>query len=146
MIRSLDGERLNYFVNHPSIRPHAGGDGQSFLDLAPFLDDRDNHFLEGDHGGLFFHWQAPDIYEVHIFVLPEGRGSWAYLLAKVGLEYMIRVGAVHLWARLPADARHLHVFTQQAQFRPRGEKTFDLGGGPTLYKLFDWRRECPQQQ
>ncbi len=142
-MRSFDGERLNFLVNHPEVRPSSGGDGKSWLDLAPYLEDHDNHFLDGDHGGLFFHWQAPDTYEVHIFVLPEGRGAWAYWLADMGLEYMMARGAMHLWARL--FDRHAKIFTRRL-FTYRGEKSFDLGGGPQTYSIFDWRRECPQQQ
>jgi hypothetical protein len=144
MIRSFDGERLNHLFNHPSIRPTSGGDGQSWIDASEAAADTFNHFIDGEHGGLFFHWQAPDTYETHIFVLPEGRGRWAYQLAEYGLEYMIAAGAIHLWARLPADNRQTQIFTLRAKFKPRGERVFDLGGGPTLYRLFDWRRECPQ--
>src|SRR3569833_43392 len=143
-VRSFNGVRLNYLVNHPSIRPFAGGDGKSWIELSSQAEDPSNHFLNGEHGGLFFHWQAPDTYEVHIFVLPEGRGTWAYRLAEYGLQYMISAGAIQLLARLPAEARHSEIFTLRAGFRPRGEKTFDLGGGPVRYRLYDWRKECPQ--
>src|SRR3569833_3285988 len=59
-VRSFNGVRLNYLVNHPSIRPFAGGDGKSWIELSSQDKDPNNHFLNGEHGGLFFHWQAPN--------------------------------------------------------------------------------------
>lgn len=138
-MRSFDGERLNFLVNHPAIRPTAGGDGQSYIDIGRFAEDPANHFLDEGRGGLFFHWCAPDTYEVHIFVLPEGRGKWAYRFADAGLAYMIGEEAIHLWARVPADSRQMDWFTRRL-FVLRGTRTFDLGAGPVLYSIFDWRR------
>jgi hypothetical protein len=139
--RSFDADRLNYLVNHPTIRPTSGGDGKSFIDLEPHLIEM-NHFLDGDHGGVFWHWSGPDAYEAHIFILPEGRGQWAHKFALEAIAYAEALGAIHLWARV--TDRHTQIFTRRVGFKPRGEKTFDLGFGPVPYKLFDWRRQCPQ--
>lgn len=142
--RSFDGASLNYFANHPDVRSHLGG-APGFLDLAPYVEPTENHFLEGEHGGLFFCWSGPDIYEVHIAILPEGRGKWAYDFARFGLAYMQEQGAVHLWARIRETDRHSHLYTLRAGFEYRGTKTFDIGAGPVSYKLFDWRRGCRYQ-
>lgn len=142
MIRSQDGKRLNYLVNHSTIRPTAGGDGKSYLDLAPFVDDEANVFLDGDFGGLFFHWSAPDTYEVHIFVLPEGRGQWAAEFAHWALVWMIGHGAFHLWARVPE--KHIELFIRKVGFVERGKREWDFGGGMTEYTIYDWRKPCPQ--
>jgi hypothetical protein len=142
LLRSFDAERLNYLVNHPEVRPTAGGDGQSYIDLSPFVPDEANHFLGGEHGGVFWHWTAPDTYEAHIFILPEGRGRWALDFAAEAIGYIQDQGAVHLWARV--SHRHTQLFTLRVGFKPRGERTFDFGTGPVLYKLYDWRSECPQ--
>lgn len=141
--RSYDGKRLNYLVNHETIRPDIGGDGKSFIDLAGQLQDW-NYFLKGDFGGFFCVWSAPGTFEIHTFILPEGRGEWAFEFAAEGREYMAREGATHLWTRVPEKARHTRLFTLRAGFKPCGAQVLDMGGGPVAYDLFDWRAECQQ--
>jgi len=140
--RSFDVDRLNYLVNHPTIRPTAGGDGESYLDFTPLMGP-ENHFLAGEHGGHFFHWSSPDTYEVHIFILPEGRGKWAAGFVQDGLQYARDIGVRQLWARV--STRLMRMFTIRAGFEYRGDRTFDFGSGPELYSLYDWRNPCPQQ-
>jgi hypothetical protein len=144
--RSFDGDRLNYLVNHPTIRPFVGGDPATTLDLAPIAADDKNYLLLSDHGGFLCTWSAPGTYEVHTFVLPEGRGRAAYQLAIEGREYMASIGASHLWTRVERGAENVRRFTLAAGFSPCGEQVLDLGAGPTTYDLFNWRHECQQQQ
>lgn len=143
--RTFDAVRINYLVNHPSVRPHIGGDVTQPLDLAGAVADRQNVFLNGEHGGFACCWSAPETYEVHTFVLPEGRGRWAYELARAGRDWMATFGALHLWTRVHPDAANVRRFTLRAGFMPAGHHTLDLGTGPVTYDLFDWRRGCPQQ-
>jgi len=143
-MRSEDGERLNWLANHPEIRPDIGGDGKSFLDLAQHLNEW-NWFVDGEHGGVFCQWTAPETYEIHTFFLPSGRGPWAFEFARKGREYMADNGATHLWTRVHKDARHTRLFTLKAGFKPCGSQILDLGGGPQQYDLFDWRTQCQQQ-
>lgn len=138
MMRSFNGERLNYLVNHPTIRPYVGGDGKSHLDLAKHLADH-NYFLEGDFGGFFCQWTAPDTYEIHTFILPEGRGEWAYEFAREGREYLANEGAIHLWTRVPVNDRHTRIFTLRAGFKPCGSQVLDIGHGLETYELYNWR-------
>lgn len=142
-MRSFDADRINFLVNHPTIRPHAGGDGVSYLDFGPLLTE-ENHFLSGEHGGVFFHWCAPDVYEVHIFILPEGRGRWAYDFAQAGLDYARSIGAIQLWARV--TTRQMRLFTLATGFVRRGERSFSCQGHIDSYSIFDWRSTCHQQQ
>lgn len=137
--RSFDGALLNELANHPDIRPDVGGDGESFLDLAPHVAEHRNYFLSGDHGGFFGHWTAPETFEIHTFIRPEGRGQWAFEFAREGREYMASQGAAHLWTRVAETARHTRLFTLKSGFKPCGSQILDLGGGPVLYHLFNWR-------
>jgi hypothetical protein len=143
--RETDPDLLNYLVNHPSIRPHVGGDPEAYLDLSHLLADDKNYFLAGEHGGFFATWTAPFCYEVHTFILPEGRGRAAYELAREGRDFMAREGANHLWTRVQRGAENVKRFTLAGGFKPCGEQVLDLGVGPTTYDLFHWRAECPQQ-
>lgn len=141
--RSFDAARLNEIVNHPSVRPGVGGDPETILDLSEVIADDKNHILLGEHGGFCCTWSAPGTYEVHTFILPEGRGRYAYQVAKFGMAYMIEQGADHLWTRVQHDARNVRRFTIAAGFVPCGRQDLDLGIGPVTYDLFQWRKECP---
>jgi hypothetical protein len=141
--RSFDADRLNDLVNHPAIRPYVGGDPEAYLDLSHLIADDKNIALLGDHGGFFATWTAPHTYEVHTFILPEGRGRAAYELAREGRDYMTSHGANHLWTRVQRGAENVKRFTLAAGFTPCGEQVLDLGAGPTTYDLFQWRAECP---
>jgi hypothetical protein len=139
--RSFDADRLNDLVNHPAIRPYVGGDPEAYLDLSHLIADDKNIALLGDHGGFFATWTAPHTYEVHTFILPEGRGRAAYELAREGRDYMTSHGANHLWTRVQRGAENVKRFTLAGGFKPCGEQVLDLGAGPTTYDLCHWRAE-----
>ncbi len=139
MIRSFDARRINNLVNHPTIRPYCGGNPNAWLNLTAAVIDLKNYFLLGQHGGFCFCWSAPNTYEIHAFVLPEGRGKWAYDFIAACIGNMVRHGANHLWARVAVDAVHVRRFTMKAGFKRCGEQTLDLGAGPVDYDLYDWR-------
>lgn len=138
--RSFDADRINALVNHPSIRPHIGGDGESVLDLSAAVANEDNVFLLGSHGGFAFTWSGPGVFEVHTFILPEGRGAEALELATLARDAMQDMfGATHLWTRVHPDAGNVRAFTLKAGFSPAGSHKLDLGAGPVTYELYDWR-------
>jgi hypothetical protein len=137
--RSFDTERANYLANHPAVRPFVGGDGQSELDLSTLVSDDNNYLLLGPHGGFLATWSAPGTYEIHTFILPEGRGLAAKQLAQEGRDYMAGIGATHLWTRVQRGMENVRLFTLAAGLRHCGEQVCDFGGGPTEYELFDWR-------
>jgi hypothetical protein len=138
--RTFDAARVNELVNHPTIRPHVGGDPETELDLTAAVVSRDNVFLLGDHGGFAFIWTAPGTYEVHTFILPEGRGQEALTLAMAARSAMADMwGADHLWTRVHPKAANVRAFTLKAGFKRAGRQTIDLGTGPVTYDLFNWR-------
>lgn len=138
--RTFDAERINYLINHPEIRPFVGGDISIPVDLTAVVQDDKNFMLTGEYGGFCYTWSAPETYEVHTFILPEGRGRKAYKLARASLEYMVEQGASHIWTRVQREAENVKHFTLAAGFVPCGEQVVDLGAGPTLYDLFSWRK------
>lgn len=143
--RTFDAARLNALANHPDIRPTCGGDGESFLDLTPFVNDRHNHAVIWDKGAFLFGWSAPATYEVHIMVLPEGRGRAAYAKAAAGIAYMLNLGMERLWARVAQDALGLRHYTRRAGFVRCGQHVLDIGAGPVTYDLYQWKKSCLQQ-
>ena len=135
--RHFDAARLNEIANHPDVRPTCGGDGKSEIDLRPFLADRNNHALLWEHGYFLFFWSAPHTYEVHMAVLPEGRGREAYRLWDDARDYIVQAGAERLWARIAHNFNSLHHYTAQAGF----ERCGTWGS----YDLYQWVQRCLQR-
>lgn len=132
--RTFDAGRLNAFANDPSVRPFVGG-GNGYIDLSDAVADRDNIFLAGEHGAFAFSWTAPGTYEVHTFILPEGRGEWAARFARQARDFMEDEGAIQLWTRVPVGAENIRKFTLKAEFERVGAQTV-LG---VDYDLYAWR-------
>ena len=145
LVRHFDAERLNEIANHPDVRPTCGGDGKSLLDFSEFVADPKNHAVAWDSGAFLFAWSAPQTYEVHIMVLPEGRGRAAYSKAAEGIAYLAALGAERLWARIAKDAGGLRHYTAQAGFVRCGSDVLDIGFGPVAYDLYQWKKPCLQQ-
>jgi len=136
--RSFDAARINELVNHPTVRPFIGP-GDQALDLTDNVTDFNNIFLLGPSGGFGYLWTAPQTYEIHTFILPEGRGRNAYGLAQESLAYMRSQGALHLWTRVLPEAVNVRRFTIAAGLKPAGQNTVQTTDGPITYDLFDWR-------
>jgi hypothetical protein len=133
--RTFDAERINTLANDPAVRPFVGGDGESRIDLTEAVANRDNVFLDGEHGAFALSWSAPGVYEVHTLILPEGRGQWAAEFASEMLAYMTREGATMLWTRVPKLMPHVGFFARRAGMREAGEQRF-MG---VDYLLMTWR-------
>lgn len=117
-----------------------GGDVSVFLDMAKPVGDDRNYFLVGEHGGFGLLWSAPGIYEIHTFILPEGRGKWAYLAAGEMLDYM--GFSEKLWTRVEPKDRNVRWFTMKFGFTRVGGYIEDFGGGPVEYDFFEKVMEC----
>lgn len=138
--RIFDAGPLNEFANHPAIRASCGGDGKSRLDFSDFVANEKNHAVAWDSGIFLFLWSAPQTYEVHVMVRPEGRGRAAYRMARAGISYIVAEGAERLWARVGNDA--LRHYTAQAGFVRCGVDSVDLGFGPVIYDVYQWKKPC----
>ena len=136
--RTFDADRVNEIVNAPTIRPYIGGDPEAWIDLSAAVADDQNFFLMGDQGGFSCVWTAPETFEVHTFILPDGRGQWAIDAVKNALGIMKEHAAV-LWTRVHPDARHTRIFTLKAGFKPCGRHRADFGAGTVEFDLFNWR-------
>ena len=128
--RHFDAERLNEIANDPDVRPTCGGDGKSYLNFDAFVSDPKNHALVWDQGALLFYWTAPETYELHVMVLPEGRGKDAYRMVQEGIDCLIASGALHLWARVAHNFNALRHLAAHTGFIKCGTDTLDIGFGP----------------
>jgi len=130
-MRTFDADRVNYLVNHPAIRPTCGGDITQPLDCTEIVSDHQNVFVGGEHGGFSFIWTAPRVFEVHAYLLPEGRGKWGFEFGMNARNYMAE-HADMLWARVDNPA--LRYFTMKAGFTPCGQNLI----GAKTYNLYKW--------
>lgn len=138
--RTTDAAKVNAVVNFPAIRPFIGNVSAGDLDLAPLLDCARNVCLFGEHGGFLYHWCAPGVFEVHTFVMPDGRGAWARESAKASLTIMRDDYAADMvWTRVAPDMPHVHRFALEAGFVDSGSDDFDIGGDLVTYNLLTWR-------
>lgn len=122
-----DVARLNEVVNDPAVRPYVGAPDVGHLDLSPLVDDPNNLFPFGEHGGFALIWTAPRTYEVHTFILKSGRGLWARQAAKDGIAMAVERGARMLWTRVPADLPHVRSFAVGMGMASTGETAPMLG-------------------
>jgi hypothetical protein len=143
--RHFTADRLNELANHPQVRPTCGGDGQSELDFSLFVASSKNHALVWDRGAILFFWSAPETYEIHVMVLPEGRGRESYRMIAEGIDCMIANGAERLWARVEKRFGGLRHLTTHAGLVRCGTDVLDIGFGPVTYDLFQWKQPCRQR-
>jgi hypothetical protein len=129
--RTFDAGRVNALANHPAVRSGAS------VDLTCFVSDQKHVALVWDRGSYLFLWTAPSTYEAHISVLPEGRGREAYRMAREAVDYMARLGAEKLWARVRKDSPTIRHFASAAGFVRCGDDTLDVGSGPISFDLYE---------
>lgn len=115
-----DSAEIAELINHPTIRPHCGGDGKSYADPAEILADQHSVLLFDEGGGQFFHWKGPGIFEAHSFYLVRGREA-----IERGREAVARMfsefGAEKVWRATPIENRRARWFNRQLGFRSLGE-------------------------
>lgn len=133
--RCADAEVVNLAANHPDVRPFLGPASLGELDFEEAVEEEKNWFLMGEHGGFALAWSAPGVYEVHVFILPEGRGKWAAQARQEVIDFAKANGAKMLWARISPAARFVSYFARRGGMQPTGEMLYTLGSPYDLYKM-----------
>lgn len=109
--RTYNAARFNEIVNDPSVRPFVADVDGGVLDLSEKIDDRRNICLLGEYGAFLCLRYYAGCYEVHIQILKEGRGAWAYAFADAAAYYVFTAtDCMELIGRIPENhsgARHL---------------------------------------
>jgi len=130
-------------VNHPAVRPYAGLPDAGELDFAPLLSCPEHVALLGEHGGFLLIWSAPGVRELHVFLLPEGRGKWGFAAQAEVIAYAQHHAIRTLWARISPQMRHLALFARRGGMKPTGE-TIEAFGVP--YQIFAMEVPSCRQQ
>lgn len=116
--RSYCAERINAIVNHPSVYPWVKGTIEGPIDLSDVVADTRHVLLVGEHGGVLFIQHHPLLYEAHTQVLPEGRGKWAFGMARAALHWMFcRTGAQEIVTKIPRGNHAARGLTTALKFR-----------------------------
>jgi len=100
---------INNLVNHPDIRPTAGGDGISRIDFAPVFDQI--IALEDRGGAWFFMDEGNGVWEGHYCFLKKYRGKHALEFGRKALQYMFGViGAKRIIGRQPVENKLASIY------------------------------------
>jgi len=133
--RSFDVERINAVANHPEVRPFVGPAELGELDFTDAVAFDKNWFLMGEHGGYVLAWSAPNVHEVHVMILPEGRGKWAAKARQFTIDYAVDNGVETLWARIAPSAPSVALYARRGGMQPTGEMIYTLGSAYDLFKM-----------
>lgn len=133
--RCFDKDLVNLAANHPHVRPFLGPASLGELDFEDAVAEDKNWFLMGEHGGFALAWSAPNVYEVHVFVLPEGRGKWAAKARQATIDFAKANGAKMLWARIAPQAKFVSYFARRGGMQPTGEMIHTLGAAYDIYSM-----------
>lgn len=119
--REKDASRINWVLNHPSVRPWTANTADGALDITPAVENENNYLLMGEHGGCMFFRIMPMVYEVHTNVLETGRGAWTKEFTAAAARWMfINTDCVEILTRVPEG----HVAARAATLRAGGRYEF----------------------
>ena len=119
--RTHDATLINLIVNDPDVRPFVGPLEIGEIDLTDAAARPEHWFLLGEHGGFGLIWTAPNVHEVHTFILPSGRGKWAIEAAEAMIDFARKNGDTMLWTKIPPELKHVGAYA-----RMMGMKTADM--------------------
>ena len=135
LTRSHDAAQVNAVVNHPDVRPHVGAPDAGDLDVAELIARPEHWFLMGDYGGFMLGWSAPDVREVHTFILPEGRGKWAADARQAMIDYARDHGTQMLWTKIAEGDRHVIRYARQGGMQFTGDVLETFGKPYRIYRM-----------
>jgi len=100
--RHFTADCVNLVVNDPSVYDWVRGPITGYLDLSGLVQNPNNYFLMGEHGGVVFLQHQPGLYEAHTQILPAGRGQWAVEIVNECVDYMFtHTDAMELVTKVP---------------------------------------------
>lgn len=133
--RVHDAALVNAIVNHPEVRPYVGAPEIGNLDVSELIARPEHWFLMGPHGGFMLAWSAPDVREVHTFILPEGRGRWAEDARAAMIDYAREHGVKMLWTKIFEGDRHVIRYARQGGMQFTGDVLETFGKPYRIYRM-----------
>lgn len=119
----MDASRLNAVASHPEVRPHIGLASEGPLDFSATLANPNIVCLEVEHGAFVFDQHDPQQhqgrFELHTFLLPEGRGDGVLPAAAAAFRWMFtRTDCLELLTKVPATNKPAALMARRAGFVP----------------------------
>lgn len=105
------------------------------LDFSELIARPENLFLLGEHGGFMLLWSAPATREIHVFLMPEGRGKWGFDAQAEVIACARDHGVTVLWARIDPSMRALVLFSRRGGMKPTGEVIEAFGVPYHIYSM-----------
>lgn len=133
--RSYDVERINTVINDPDVRPFVGPVDLGDVDLTPVITQPENWFLMGEHGGFGLIWSAPNVHEIHTFILPSGRGKWAVDAAEAMIDFARKNGDTMLWTKIPPTAKNVGAYARMMGMKTTNMVVSTFGEPYEVYKM-----------
>lgn len=144
--RDRTGAVINAIFNDPTVHPLIMNDDR-YLDLSKIASDPRGYALIGEPAwGGYILWPVVEaVYELHVGVLPQGRGPWAVDFTASTFQYMFcGTDALELITRIPQGAVGTLALARRFGWRERWRCPQTLYRGQevpyTVYSLtmFDW--------
>lgn len=136
IVRATDASLHNRIANHPDVKPSFGYN-EGPTDFTPLLAHPEGYVLlsDGDGAAAVFEWSAPNVWQAHIFLMPESRGAYGIKAVKAMAEFMFLSGAKMLWGMAPAERKQVGRFGRLIGARPAGEGEDAMGTRVQLFVL-----------
>ena len=124
--RTFVADQVNLILNDPSVRPHIGGDGESYSDATKFVESEECLvFLCSDENGIgacfIVYPHTPHLYECHTQALPHFRGKRCLEAAKVCIDTIFgETDCIKLFGRTPTENKAANFFNRKLGFELEG--------------------------
>lgn len=121
-----DAEQVNLILNDRSVRPHIGGNGNTYVDATVFCEDENSYvFLCSDENGIgacfIFTKITTIIYDGHIAALPHFRGKRMMKATRLVFDYMLSRSDCHkITGRIPVTNKSANAFVSRIGFDHEG--------------------------
>lgn len=113
----MDAGYLNKVANHPAVRPHIGCAGMGALDYTAALANPNLHAIAVEHGAFLFDPLDHGRYELHTFLLPEGRGAGVLPAAAEAFRLMfVETDCTELVTKVAGSNRPADLMARRAGF------------------------------
>lgn len=100
--QETDPGAVNRILNDPGVRPWIADAAEGPIDVSDKVENPNIVFLMGQFGGVMLMRIMIGIWEVHTFVLPEGRNGWSLEMVRSAQHWLFtKTDAYEVLTRIP---------------------------------------------
>ena len=121
--RTTADKFVDYVINHPEVRPTAQPGTTTRLTSLEVLTDHRNRCYGGNAGVVLFIGLQDDVYDGHVFLLPEGRGAGGLAFGKSALRALFAdVPVRNVVCRVPWELPAARWYVRRLGFVSQGRR------------------------